>query len=134
MGLYLWSGINPYNNFCTDVKTRSKAKRRLKQLQASKPQHSLEDLLAKVQNRLLRTITSGVSFNVSTTPHQRVVKTLDEKFSTMMVRRSKVVSFTALKYKDILQTYEVQPVRELVSCLLCWNMEVGFTGRHPIIA
>lgn len=82
MGLYLWSGINPYNNFCTDVKTRSKAKRRLKQLQASKPQHSVEDLLAKVQSRLLRTITSGVSFNVSTTPRQRVVKTLDEKFST----------------------------------------------------
>lgn len=63
------------------MKTRSKAKRRLKQLQASKPQHSVEDLLAKVQNRLLQTVTSGVSFNVSTTPHQRVVKT-DEKFST----------------------------------------------------
>ena len=68
------------------MKTRSKAKRRLKQLQASKPQHSVEDLLAKVQNRLfllVQTITSDVSSNVSTAPCQRVVKMLDGKFSTI---------------------------------------------------
>ena len=34
--------------YCTAVKTAAKAKRKLKQLQAAKPQHSVEDLLSKV--------------------------------------------------------------------------------------
>ena len=36
--------------YCTDVKTAAKAKRKLKQLRAAKPQHSVEDILSKVQH------------------------------------------------------------------------------------
>lgn len=35
---------------CTDVRSAAKAKRKLKQLQAAKPQHSVEELLSKVRS------------------------------------------------------------------------------------
>jgi len=36
------------HHVCTDVRSAAKAKRKLKQLQAAKPQHSVEELLCKV--------------------------------------------------------------------------------------
>lgn len=35
---------------CTDVRSAAKVKRKLKQLQAAKPQHSVEELLSKVHS------------------------------------------------------------------------------------